>query len=108
MGFLDGSAGRECASNAEDTGNMDLIPMLERSLEEDMATWSNILAWRIPWSEEPEGLPFIRLQSQTQLKQLNTFHYIHIPQCVYQQHIHLSIDIRFLVVTNKTSLHIYV
>ena len=32
MGFLDGSAGRECASNAEDTGNMDLIPMLERSL----------------------------------------------------------------------------
>ena len=32
MDFLDGSAGRECASNAEDTGNMDLIPMLERSL----------------------------------------------------------------------------
>ena len=77
-------------------------------LGEDMATWSNILAWRIPWSEESIGLPFVRLQSQTQLKQLNTFYYIHIPQCVYQQHIHLSIDIWFLVVTNKTALHIYV
>ena len=27
-----------------------------RSLEEIMATHSNILAWRIPWTEEPGGL----------------------------------------------------
>ena len=32
MGFLDGSAVRKCACNTEDTGNMDLIPRLERSL----------------------------------------------------------------------------
>ena len=25
-------------------------------LEKGMATHSNILAWRIPWTEEPEGL----------------------------------------------------
>ena len=25
-------------------------------LEEGMATHSSILAWRIPWTEEPEGL----------------------------------------------------
>ena len=25
-------------------------------LEEEMATGSNILAWRIPWTEEPGGL----------------------------------------------------
>ena len=25
------------------------------SLEEDMATHSSILAWRIPWTEEPGG-----------------------------------------------------
>ena len=25
-------------------------------LEEDMATHSSILAWRIPWTEEPGGL----------------------------------------------------
>ena len=26
------------------------------ALEKDMATHSNVLAWRIPWSEEPGGL----------------------------------------------------
>ena len=29
------------------------------SLEEDMATHSSILAWRIPWTEEPSRLQFI-------------------------------------------------
>ena len=28
----------------------------EDSLEEGMATHSGILAWRIPWTEEPGGL----------------------------------------------------
>ena len=28
----------------------------EDALEEGMATHSNILAWRIPWTEEPGGL----------------------------------------------------
>ena len=28
----------------------------EDPLEEDMATRSGILAWRIPWTEEPGGL----------------------------------------------------
>ena len=30
---------------------------LEDPLEEEMATHSSILAWRIPWTEEPGGLP---------------------------------------------------
>ena len=29
---------------------------LEDPLEEEMATHSNILAWEIPWTEEPNGL----------------------------------------------------
>ena len=33
-----------------------LIPGLGRSLEEEMATPSSILAWRIPWTEEPGRL----------------------------------------------------
>ena len=33
-----------------------LIPGSGRSLEEKMATHSNILAWKIPWTEEPGGL----------------------------------------------------
>ena len=28
----------------------------EDLLEEEMATHSSILAWRIPWTEEPSGL----------------------------------------------------
>ena len=27
----------------------------EDPLEEEMATHSNILAWRMPWTEEPDG-----------------------------------------------------
>ena len=40
----------------------------EDPLEEGMATHSSILAWRIPWTEEPGGLQSIGLQSQTWLK----------------------------------------
>ena len=31
-------------------------------LEEDMATRSSILAWRIPWTEEPGGVQSMGLQ----------------------------------------------
>ena len=34
----------------------------EDPLEEGMATPSSILAWRIPWREEPGGLQFMRSQ----------------------------------------------
>ena len=33
-----------------------MIPGSGRSLEKEMATHSSILAWRIPWTEEPCGL----------------------------------------------------
>ena len=32
------------------------------SLEEEMATYSSILAWKIPWTEEPGGLQSMGLQ----------------------------------------------
>ena len=34
----------------------------EEPLEKDMATHSSILAWRIPWTEEPGGLQSMGLQ----------------------------------------------
>jgi len=34
----------------------------EDPLDEDMATHSSILAWRIPWTEEPGGLQSMDLQ----------------------------------------------
>ena len=40
----------------------------EDPLEKEMVTHSSILAWRIPWTEEPYGLQSMGLQSQTRLK----------------------------------------
>ena len=41
----------------------------EEPLEKEMATHSSILAWEIPWTEEPGGLQSMELQkSQTQLR----------------------------------------
>ena len=39
----------------------------EDPLEKGMAIQSSILAWRIPWSEEPGGLQSMGLPSQTRL-----------------------------------------
>jgi len=40
-------------------GNVGSIPGLGRSLAKEMATHSSILAWEIPWTEEPGRLWFI-------------------------------------------------
>ena len=40
----------------------------EDPLENGMATHSRILAWRIPWTEEPGGEQSIGSQSRTRLK----------------------------------------
>ena len=47
---------------------MDLIPGWEDPLEEGMATHSSILAWRIPWTEEPGRQATVHEVSETQLK----------------------------------------
>ena len=52
LGFPDGSDGKESACNAGDSSS---LPGQEDPLEEGMATHSSILAWRIPWTEEPGG-----------------------------------------------------
>ena len=54
MGFLDGSVDKESACHA---GDQEIwVPSLgwEDTLEQEMATHSNILAWNIP--EEPSWL----------------------------------------------------
>ena len=40
----------------------------EAPLEEGMATHFSILAWRIPWTEEPGGLQSTGLQRGTRLR----------------------------------------
>ena len=47
-------------ASAEDI--KDLVQ--EDRLEDEMASHSSILGWRIPWTEEPEWLQSIELQCQ--------------------------------------------
>ena len=59
LGFPGGTGGKESACNAGDIRGAGSIPGLGRPLEVDMATHSSILAWRIPWTEEPGRLQSI-------------------------------------------------
>ena len=46
---------------------------LEDAMEKEMGSHSGILAWEIPWTEEPGGLQSMELQkSQTQLSDSGT------------------------------------
>ena len=47
---------RNLPANAGDTGDAGLIPV------SGVSTHSNILAWEIPWTEEPGGLQSMGLQ----------------------------------------------
>ena len=53
LGFPGSSDSKESACNPE-----DWVPSLgqEDPLEKEMATHSSILAWEIPWTEEPGEL----------------------------------------------------
>ena len=55
-------SGKEFTYNGGDSGDVDLVPGLEDPLENGIATHSSILDWRIPWTEEPNGLQSIGLQ----------------------------------------------
>ena len=52
-GFADGASGKNPPANA---GDACLILGSGRSSGGQRGTHSNILAWRIPWTEEPGGL----------------------------------------------------
>ena len=62
LGFPGGSLVKNLPVNAGDVG---LIPAWGRSpggKKKKVATHSSILAWRIPWTEEPGGLQSLGLQ----------------------------------------------
>ena len=46
-------------ANAGDVRDMGSILGLRRPLEEGMVTLSSILAWRIPWREDPASVQSI-------------------------------------------------
>ena len=70
MGFPGGSDDKESTYNA---GYLGLLPGSVRSPGEGIATHSSILAWRIPWTEEPGGLQPMGLQTVGLDRAINTF-----------------------------------
>ena len=45
----------------------------EDSLEKEMATRSRILAWRIPWTVEPDKLQFMGVKESDRTQRLTNF-----------------------------------
>ena len=59
----------------------------EDPLEKEMATHSSILAWRIPWTEEPGGLQSTGFQESDTTERLSLSYGIHnlytyLPGCM--------------------------
>ena len=65
-GFLGGSAVKNPPASAESQ-----VPSLgwEDPLEKEMATRFSILAWEIPWTEEPGGLQPMRVSKESDTTQ---------------------------------------
>ena len=61
-----GARGKEPACQSKKHKRWGLIPGSGRSPGEGMATHSSILAWRIPWMEELDGLQSMGLQRDRQ------------------------------------------
>ena len=66
---MDGSLVKSLPANA---GNRSSVPGSGKSLEKEMATHSSILAWEIPWTEDPGGLQSVGLQESDMTWQLNS------------------------------------
>ena len=91
-------------ANEGDIRDVGSILGLGRSLEEGMATHSSMLAWRIPWSEEPGGLPYSP-QGRTELDVIEaTLQYIQNP---YLSKFLLSNRNLFLVLPCILTFHYY-
>ena len=58
-GFPGGSVVKNPPANSGDMGS---ILIWEDRLQKDKATHSGIVAWEIPWTEEPGGLQFMGSQ----------------------------------------------
>ena len=65
MGFSDGSDSQESPA-VQETQVQSLCR--ENLLEKGMATHSSILAWRIPWTEEPGRLQSKELDTTEQVR----------------------------------------
>ena len=65
MGFPSGAVIKNLPADAGDARDEGLIPESGRSPGDEIATRSSILAWKIPWVEDPGMLQPTGSQSRT-------------------------------------------
>ena len=56
IGFPAGAVQKNLPTSAGDERGLGLIPGSGRSLEKEMIAHSGMLAWKIPWREDPGRL----------------------------------------------------
>ena len=72
-GLPGGAVGKKIHLPIQETHEMQLRSLGgEDALEEEVVTPSSILAWRIPWTEEPGWLQSMGLQESDTICQLST------------------------------------
>ena len=91
------ASGKEPSCNAENQGS---IPRWGKSPEERLATHSSILAYRIPWTEEPSRQQFVGSQRVRQDLATNSFTF----KCLFALEISLSYPA--LLPAKSTCLHL--
>ena len=104
----DGASGQEptCQCRTEEMQVQDLGRA--DPLVKEMTTHSSILAWRIPWTEEPGGLPSMGSKSRDTPEWLNNNNYIYIyatgPLCSTPKTLQINYaSIKICVPTDKIS-----
>ena len=82
----------------------------EDPMEKGMATHSSVLAWRISWTEELDGLQSIGSQSWTHLSNLYLIsHYIFLPHLLYPLYIDGCLGcFHVLAIMNSAAINIRV
>ena len=91
-GFPCGSVVKNPPVNSGNSRNMGSVPGKEDPLEKEMATHSSILAWDIPWTEEPGRLQSMqpkRVRHNSATEQLGTHT---ISKCYKSGHFSLTRD----------------
>ena len=58
---MDGGAWWAAVHGVTKTGTTEKLHYHFHALEKEMATHSSVLAWRVPGTEEPDGLPSMGL-----------------------------------------------
>ena len=80
----------------------------EDPLEKEMATHSSILAWRIPWTQEPGGLQSMRshlaIKQHTNEEVRKLLKKVFISK-MYDENIFLSLSYKEFVISTIITLH---